>query len=218
MLSNDLYKYDFESLIFSNVFFVFFQQRERVAAAVHRQETVDCLKKFNARRKLKVSGKSFDQIRFLWLDVVRGDWLIGYSIRLGNCNVLKLNGIFPVPGHWVRASYFLVSMSKVHISFGPILISTLGTLVGNLHPMKTDPSFRWIFYNHCYCFSNQILVLWLVQGTSHATQYNDIGWHQLIIDNPKLRVTYLLFFKISTKCLTQKSIKTILIIGIWRAQ
>lgn len=32
-----------------------FQQRERVASVVHRQETVDCLKKFNARRKLKVS-------------------------------------------------------------------------------------------------------------------------------------------------------------------
>lgn len=29
------------------------QQRERVASAIHRQETVDCLKKFNARRKLK---------------------------------------------------------------------------------------------------------------------------------------------------------------------
>lgn len=29
-------------------------QRERVASVVHRQETVDCLKKFNARRKLKV--------------------------------------------------------------------------------------------------------------------------------------------------------------------
>ncbi|XP_072037970.1 calcium/calmodulin-dependent protein kinase type II delta chain-like [Amphiura filiformis] len=28
-------------------------QRERVASAMHRQETVDCLKKFNARRKLK---------------------------------------------------------------------------------------------------------------------------------------------------------------------
>jgi len=28
-------------------------QRERVASGVHRQETVDCLKKFNARRKLK---------------------------------------------------------------------------------------------------------------------------------------------------------------------
>ncbi|XP_015377344.1 PREDICTED: calcium/calmodulin-dependent protein kinase type II alpha chain-like isoform X3 [Diuraphis noxia] len=27
--------------------------REKVASAVHRQETVDCLKKFNARRKLK---------------------------------------------------------------------------------------------------------------------------------------------------------------------
>merc|ERR1711963_498206 len=28
-------------------------QRERVASMVHRQETVDCLKKFSARRKLK---------------------------------------------------------------------------------------------------------------------------------------------------------------------
>ena len=37
-------------------YIVSFQQRERVAAAVHRQETVDCLKKFNARRKLKVRG------------------------------------------------------------------------------------------------------------------------------------------------------------------
>ena len=34
--------------------FVLLQQRERVASVVHRQETVDCLKKFNARRKLKV--------------------------------------------------------------------------------------------------------------------------------------------------------------------
>ena len=32
----------------------FFQQRERIASVMHRQETVDCLKKFNARRKLKV--------------------------------------------------------------------------------------------------------------------------------------------------------------------
>ncbi|XP_076374381.1 calcium/calmodulin-dependent protein kinase II isoform X15 [Megalopta genalis] len=30
-------------------------QRERVASVVHRQETVECLKKFNARRKLKVA-------------------------------------------------------------------------------------------------------------------------------------------------------------------
>ena len=30
------------------------QQRERVAASVHRQQTVDSLRKFNARRKLKV--------------------------------------------------------------------------------------------------------------------------------------------------------------------
>lgn len=31
------------------------QNRERVASKVHRQETLDGLKKFNARRKLKVS-------------------------------------------------------------------------------------------------------------------------------------------------------------------
>ncbi|KAF8765239.1 Calcium/calmodulin-dependent protein kinase like protein [Argiope bruennichi] len=30
-----------------------YDQRERVASTLHRQETVDCLKKFNARRKLK---------------------------------------------------------------------------------------------------------------------------------------------------------------------
>lgn len=34
----------------------YLQQRERVASVVHRQETVDCLRKFNARRKLKVSS------------------------------------------------------------------------------------------------------------------------------------------------------------------
>lgn len=56
--------------IFHITFFTFFleltiikflvlQQRERVASVVHRQETVDCLKKFNARRKLKVSYRNF---------------------------------------------------------------------------------------------------------------------------------------------------------------
>jgi hypothetical protein len=41
--------------MFTNLFPHYFplQQRERVASVVHRQETVDCLKKFNARRKLK---------------------------------------------------------------------------------------------------------------------------------------------------------------------
>uniref|UniRef100_A0A673KT07 calcium/calmodulin-dependent protein kinase n=1 Tax=Sinocyclocheilus rhinocerous TaxID=307959 RepID=A0A673KT07_9TELE len=34
------------------------QQRSTVASMMHRQETVECLKKFNARRKLKVSAKS----------------------------------------------------------------------------------------------------------------------------------------------------------------
>ena len=41
--------------------FLYLQQRERVAAVVHRQETVNCLKTFNARRKLKVC------ILVLWL-------------------------------------------------------------------------------------------------------------------------------------------------------
>ena len=40
--------------MFITIFETFFlQQRERVASMVHRQETVDSLKKFNARRKLK---------------------------------------------------------------------------------------------------------------------------------------------------------------------
>lgn len=42
-------------LLISLLVYLVFQQRERVASMVHRQETVDCLKKFNARRKLKVS-------------------------------------------------------------------------------------------------------------------------------------------------------------------
>lgn len=34
------------------------QQRSTVASMMHRQETVECLKKFNARRKLKVNSGS----------------------------------------------------------------------------------------------------------------------------------------------------------------
>ncbi|XP_076389408.1 calcium/calmodulin-dependent protein kinase II isoform X36 [Megachile rotundata] len=47
-------------------------QRERVASVVHRQETVDCLKKFNARRKLKgailttmLATRNFSKIRIV---------------------------------------------------------------------------------------------------------------------------------------------------------
>lgn len=43
----------FELLVFFFSSPYVLQQRERVASVVHRQETVDCLKKFNARRKLK---------------------------------------------------------------------------------------------------------------------------------------------------------------------
>lgn len=35
--------------------FASFKQRSTVASMMHRQETVECLRKFNARRKLKVS-------------------------------------------------------------------------------------------------------------------------------------------------------------------
>ncbi|KAG8579486.1 hypothetical protein GDO81_010914 [Engystomops pustulosus] len=37
--------------------------RSTVASCMHRQETVDCLKKFNARRKLKVSNKKNDGVK-----------------------------------------------------------------------------------------------------------------------------------------------------------
>uniref|UniRef100_A0A3B4FRF8 calcium/calmodulin-dependent protein kinase n=2 Tax=Haplochromini TaxID=319058 RepID=A0A3B4FRF8_9CICH len=39
-------------------------QRSTVASMMHRQETVECLKKFNARRKLKVRNVTWDTIRF----------------------------------------------------------------------------------------------------------------------------------------------------------
>lgn len=42
------------SALFSASASVSLQQRSTVASMMHRQETVECLKKFNARRKLKV--------------------------------------------------------------------------------------------------------------------------------------------------------------------
>lgn len=39
----------------SHKFLLSLQHRSTVASCMHRQETVDCLKKFNARRKLKVT-------------------------------------------------------------------------------------------------------------------------------------------------------------------
>jgi len=42
-------------LLFNMQFFAFvFVQQKSIAPMVHRQQTVDSLKKFNARRKLKV--------------------------------------------------------------------------------------------------------------------------------------------------------------------
>lgn len=41
--------------IYNVVSSVNIQQRSTVASMMHRQETVECLRKFNARRKLKVS-------------------------------------------------------------------------------------------------------------------------------------------------------------------
>ncbi|XP_064603204.1 calcium/calmodulin-dependent protein kinase type II delta chain-like isoform X3 [Liolophura sinensis] len=50
--------------------------RERVASAVHRQETVDCLKKFNARRKLKIwapSTQSHNPLMII-LEIIQRIW------------------------------------------------------------------------------------------------------------------------------------------------
>uniref|UniRef100_A0A493T798 Protein kinase domain-containing protein n=1 Tax=Anas platyrhynchos platyrhynchos TaxID=8840 RepID=A0A493T798_ANAPP len=43
-------------------------QRSTVASMMHRQETVDCLKKFNARRKLKVRMKTSARMSRFWKD------------------------------------------------------------------------------------------------------------------------------------------------------
>ena len=51
-------------LIPSHSCLCFSQQRSTVASMMHRQETVECLKKFNARRKLKVSDLSLGKMLF----------------------------------------------------------------------------------------------------------------------------------------------------------
>lgn len=78
-----------------------FQQRERVASVVHRQETVDCLKKFNARRKLKVSPTQkfcslciFIQLAFIYISALNftNDLLDRYTI-LRFTFIMKIYGL-----------------------------------------------------------------------------------------------------------------------------
>ena len=56
----------------TNYFLFFLQHRSTVASMMHRQETVECLRKFNARRKLKVLSKSVLWPSFLHLDYFTG--------------------------------------------------------------------------------------------------------------------------------------------------
>uniref|UniRef100_A0A8C3VGP4 calcium/calmodulin-dependent protein kinase n=1 Tax=Catharus ustulatus TaxID=91951 RepID=A0A8C3VGP4_CATUS len=56
-------------------------QRSTVASMMHRQETVDCLKKFNARRKLKVGVQTCACVQYAKQTVSLQTWLVLY-IRL----------------------------------------------------------------------------------------------------------------------------------------
>ena len=47
------------------------KNREGVASKVHRQGTIDGLKKFNARRKLKVSWAAFSVFFYLKIERIR---------------------------------------------------------------------------------------------------------------------------------------------------
>lgn len=51
------------------------QHRSTVASCMHRQETVECLKKFNARRKLKVrSQPQISTPRLIIIIIIRLDF------------------------------------------------------------------------------------------------------------------------------------------------
>uniref|UniRef100_A0A8B9CHY2 calcium/calmodulin-dependent protein kinase n=1 Tax=Anser brachyrhynchus TaxID=132585 RepID=A0A8B9CHY2_9AVES len=58
-------------------------QRSTVASMMHRQETVDCLKKFNARRKLKVRMKTSARMKLcLYLSLARKQEIIKVTEQL----------------------------------------------------------------------------------------------------------------------------------------
>lgn len=57
------------------------QHRSTVASMMHRQETVECLRKFNARRKLKVGGpKMYPPLPFSLVNNIT--YLEGYFYAL----------------------------------------------------------------------------------------------------------------------------------------
>lgn len=70
--------------IFStSLFSVSPQQRSTVASMMHRQETVECLKKFNARRKLKVWKHQMCQRIFKSLELIMAlKWFINTFTHL----------------------------------------------------------------------------------------------------------------------------------------
>uniref|UniRef100_A0A673XZ55 calcium/calmodulin-dependent protein kinase n=1 Tax=Salmo trutta TaxID=8032 RepID=A0A673XZ55_SALTR len=77
-------------------------QRSTVASMMHRQETVECLKKFNARRKLKVSG-SRCFLAFCFIIILHTYLSLSFSHFLSTC--------FPSP-----LFLFSTSTSLSHLS------------------------------------------------------------------------------------------------------
>uniref|UniRef100_A0A674C0M3 calcium/calmodulin-dependent protein kinase n=1 Tax=Salmo trutta TaxID=8032 RepID=A0A674C0M3_SALTR len=61
-LLSSIFDMTFSLSISLTLFLSLSQQRSTVASMMHRQETVECLKKFNARRKLKVCGSLWDSV------------------------------------------------------------------------------------------------------------------------------------------------------------
>ncbi|KAK8386777.1 hypothetical protein O3P69_017905 [Scylla paramamosain] len=89
-------------------------QRERVASVVHRQETVDCLRKFNARRKLKgailttmlatACNFSSKSVGMLVYDFSQSLYLLLTSLQFSLLNWVPRHFIIPIftiSPHWV---------------------------------------------------------------------------------------------------------------------
>lgn len=73
--------------------------RERVASTLHRQETVDCLKKFNARRKLKGAILT----TMLATRNFSGEWA---RIQIGNGEARRSSSCPPLPAQIVAKNSF----------------------------------------------------------------------------------------------------------------
>lgn len=80
---------------------------------MHRQETVECLKKFNARRKLKVKRAAVICISVLWwTHLLQFRFLSILKVFRGNIGTMTCSSR-PLAAHWLCSSFLPASLSSL---------------------------------------------------------------------------------------------------------